>query len=461
MLRAPLPVVLAAACVVVSTLSLLIPAAPSYDPWSWLVWGREVLQGDLRTETGPSWKPLPVLFTAPFSLFGDAAPSMWMVVARAFALGSAVVAGALGLRLAGWAGALLAGVPLAVVPFLWRPVLLGGSEGALVFFVLLAVQRHLAAREGQAFACGVAAAMLRPEAWPFLGLYALWLLYRDRRRLWWIAVGLALIPVLWLLPELWGSGSLWRAAERAQETAPNAPARADRPSLEVLKNFLDRVPSVVLVGLALGGLAVLLRRVPRERALAAGATAALGVAWLALVMAMTEAGFSGIERYLTMPLAIAIVLGGIGCAWVLSLVLAAAQPRALRAGTFTVLAVVLAVGYVRLTGGWADSLSFVERHGQVTWELDDAISRAGGERQIEECGDVYASFLLTPPVAWELEKHLEEVTAWPHMEGTILRARLLVSQPLKPLPGWYAKRPNARMVARTEFWSVEQACVSG
>ena len=40
---------------------------PTYDPWAWIIWGREVAHLDLVTTTGPSWKPLPVIFTTPFS----------------------------------------------------------------------------------------------------------------------------------------------------------------------------------------------------------------------------------------------------------------------------------------------------------------------------------------------------------------------------------------------------------
>ena len=46
----------------------------------------------LNTVDGPSWKPLPVLFTAPFSLFGDdAAPALWLLVARGGSLGALLV----------------------------------------------------------------------------------------------------------------------------------------------------------------------------------------------------------------------------------------------------------------------------------------------------------------------------------------------------------------------------------
>src|SRR5256714_6842134 len=75
--------VLAGAALAIAALSLLIPSTPSYDPWAWLVWGREVAHLDLHTTGGPTWKPLPVIFTTVFSLSGNASPDLWLVVARA------------------------------------------------------------------------------------------------------------------------------------------------------------------------------------------------------------------------------------------------------------------------------------------------------------------------------------------------------------------------------------------
>ena len=66
--------VLLLGCAVVAALSLLGPRALTYDPTAWLIWGREIIHGSLETRYGPSWKPLPMLFTTPFSLLGhDAA----------------------------------------------------------------------------------------------------------------------------------------------------------------------------------------------------------------------------------------------------------------------------------------------------------------------------------------------------------------------------------------------------
>src|SRR5437879_3310869 len=49
---------LGATAALLATCSLLLPSTPSYDPWAWLGWGREILHLGLHTAGGPSWKPL-------------------------------------------------------------------------------------------------------------------------------------------------------------------------------------------------------------------------------------------------------------------------------------------------------------------------------------------------------------------------------------------------------------------
>src|SRR5213078_265963 len=63
-------------CVALAAASLALPSAPTYDPWAWIVFGRElVLPGPgFSTIASTGWKPLAVLFTAPLSLAGSAAP---------------------------------------------------------------------------------------------------------------------------------------------------------------------------------------------------------------------------------------------------------------------------------------------------------------------------------------------------------------------------------------------------
>src|SRR5436190_6019237 len=89
-------------CLAVSAVTLLYPSTPTYDPWAWILWGREILHVDLVTTGGPSWKPFPILFTTPFSIFGQGiAPYLWLWVARAGGLFGCAMAWRMANRLIG------------------------------------------------------------------------------------------------------------------------------------------------------------------------------------------------------------------------------------------------------------------------------------------------------------------------------------------------------------------------
>src|SRR5205085_4152176 len=90
----------AATSLLLGLASLAYPSAPAYDPWAWIIWGREILHLHLITVGGPTWKPLPVLFTTLLAPFGAAAPEMWLVVARAGGIMAVGMAGLLACRLA-------------------------------------------------------------------------------------------------------------------------------------------------------------------------------------------------------------------------------------------------------------------------------------------------------------------------------------------------------------------------
>ncbi len=165
---------------------------------------------------GPSWKPLPVLLTAPFALAGAAAPALWLVVARAGLLLALAGGWRLAARLAGPLAGAVATLALLllgdVLSLAWR----GASEPLMLACTLWAIERHVAGARRAAFALGLAAALIRPEAAPFVALYALWswrgATVRDRLLL---GGGLTLLPLLWLgLPAV--DGDPLNAADTAQ-----------------------------------------------------------------------------------------------------------------------------------------------------------------------------------------------------------------------------------------------------
>ena len=214
-----------------AALTLLLPSAPTYDPWSWIIWGREIAHLDLVTTEGPSWKPLPVAFTTVFSLFGslvagpvarrrarrrDRGRRAWPSASRAARRRD---------RRRRRRGA-RAGDRAVVDPQRGAGQLRGPDRRVPAG----AIDRHLAGDRRAAFLLAVCAGLLRPEAWPFLGLYGLFLLWRRALPgALVLGAGVAVLA-LWLLPEWWGSGDLLRAAHRAKNVNPGAPTYADNPA---------------------------------------------------------------------------------------------------------------------------------------------------------------------------------------------------------------------------------------
>ena len=297
---------LLAACAGLALLSTLLPWALAFDPEAWLVWGREALRLDLSTEGGPSWKPLPVLATAPLSLLGDGAPWAWLVVARTGGLLALAGAWRLALRLGGrgWAAAAL----VALSPWWLFNTALGNSEGLLAAAVLWAALAHLEGRHRAALVLALAAALLRPEAWPFLGVYAAWLVRERLERPAVVAAFLLAVPVAWCVPELLSSGEPFRAADAALGTpSAEAAANADVPGLQVLLDAaeLATIPVTLLFLLATAPRNASWERTTSRTRRALG-LAALG--WVALVAIMAQAGFAGTPRYSVPAAAMAAVL---------------------------------------------------------------------------------------------------------------------------------------------------------
>jgi len=445
------------ACLVLAALSVVVlPSTPSYDPWAWIVWGREITQGDLETLFGPSWKPLPVLFTTPLALTGELAPDLWLVVARAATLGAAVMAYRLGTRFAGPLAGVLGALILLLQPSYLRTQLLGFSEGLLVLGGLLAVERHLDGHRTHAFALGLAAGLLRPEVWPFVGLYALYLLWECRSRLWWLAAGGAAMVALWVLPELWGSGNLFRAAERANDPNPGSRAFADVPSLAVLGDFAGAVGPLAIAGLVLAVLTARSRMPYSEGRRGVALLGAVALGWLGLVAVMTEMGFAGNLRYLFLPMGFLAVVAGAGVAWAVGWLATrcdTARGRRLvgLGGAALAAAVLVATAAIQLP----EEAELVAYEGQLRDELPDALAQAGGPRALLDCGEVAVNPFMIPWAAWEFEvaaRRLVSQTAGP---GVVIRARHRPDADPKPAPGVLAGAP---VLARTELWEVTGTC---
>ncbi|MDP9378437.1 MAG: hypothetical protein M3P40_12870 [Actinomycetota bacterium] len=444
--------VLVAGCLALAALSLLGPGTPTYDPWAWIIWGREITEWNLVTTYGPSWKPLPVFFTTLFALFGeDAAPALWLMVARAGGLLAIAMSWRLASRLAGWPAGLVAGLSLVLADDFVGNFARGNSEGILVAVSLWAVDRHLDGRRRSAFALGFSAALLRPEVWPFFGLYGLWLLVRDPGGRLLVIIAFLATPVLWFVPEYIGSGEFLRAAERALHSSPSQPANSEYPFLAVFARASGLLAPPVLLGAVIA--VVLAFQAGKRQTQAAVVIALAGVATAVLVVvaAMAQAGFAGNLRYVALSAALVCVLAGVGWSWAASFAAERYGRRAALAGA--AVALVASVPFLLVYGGSLQNwLSATARQAGVVRDLDRAIARSGGAAAAERCGGVYTGPYEVQLMAWKLHRHGREVGLDPRVPGTIY-ARLRHSAEGDADPGF-------RRVAVTDHWMVSRACGS-
>ncbi|MDE3131602.1 MAG: hypothetical protein KGL16_10660 [Acidobacteriota bacterium] len=361
---------LTALALVLAVVSLHWPSTPSYDPYSWLIWGREIFQtitgsgpvvdAHLHIAGGSSWKPLPVIFTTVFAAFGSAQPDLWLVVARAGAGLTVLMSVKLTVRIT-WGlvsqsrgGALLAehsrlGRAMAVTPAVLAGaaalicttftlhfpgnMMLGYSEGVMTAVFLIAVERAWDGHHRQAFALGIVPCLDRPEVWPVWAAYGLWLIWRDRaaRQL---VFGLGILMLaLWVVPQELGGGSggiLGLPGHALKNRSISSAANTSFPFWNELSKTLwplviERLEIAALLLMALsahllvrsrrrlGGWEAALRRYPA--AFAASLAGLFGFLWWLGIAVETELGFAGNPRYAVIGAMFVCVSGCAAYGW--------------------------------------------------------------------------------------------------------------------------------------------------
>ncbi len=439
-------------CLAIAGLSLLRPHSLTYDPWSWALWGRELVHGSLTTAAGSSFKPLPVIVDALFSLPGPAAPDLWLILARAGALMALVFSYRLAARAAGPAAGIAAAawVAFSAHPgfvFGWLTFFDSGwSEGLLVALVLGAIESHLEGHRQVALVAWFAAALIRPEAAGFLVLYAAWAIRREPALR--VMAGLLVlgVPVLWLVPDYLGSGHLLLGSSRALNDVPSSLRHAQHPGLRDLALLRDLLSLPVLLGAAL---AVGLARAGSRRLILG--LLGMAVGWLVVVAIMAEAGYPGIPRFLVVSVAVICVIAGIG--WGLAVNWTTQRPVRYFAAT-----VAIAINAWFLVGKMPDlrdQAAGAAYEARLNAQLSVTLGRAGGSQAVRRCGSVSTNPLEIPVLTWDLG-YGARVTERGLRAGTIFRTRIFKQRTVLPAPP--PPRFGFKLITRDGRWSVYASC---
>ncbi|QEC48646.1 hypothetical protein FSW04_14400 [Baekduia soli] len=392
---------------------VVYPTYPNYDSAYSLLWGREVLDGQLPSfdaYRAPTEHPLAVAAGAVLSLLGDTASRVWLgLTIVAFC---ALVAGVYRLgRMAftPWVGA-IAG--LLVLSRLDYPFLAARGYIDIPYLALVAWSAALIAerprRGGVVWVLLACAGLLRPEAWLLGGAYWLWCacpaqpLARRVRTAAYVAVA----PVLWVLTDLAATGdalfSLRHTSSLAADLERTRPA-SQAPSL-LVHSLSEILKWPVLAGALLGlALALLFAR---RRALVPLALTASGVLTYG---AIAVAGLSVIDRYLAATALGLLVFAGFAVAgWSLL----PARHRARR--PWIAAAVLVAVGGAGFTATHLHP-GYIDRELRTRRELRDELGRlitTPAFTLARRCGPISVpNHKLIPDTRWLLHADADEVLA--------------------------------------------------
>ena len=232
---------------------------------------------------------------------------------------------------------------------------------------------------------------------------------------------------------------------------PGAPALAEHPALEAVL----RAVAIPLPSMALGAVALALLAARRGRgqpaAVRALLPAAAGTAWIACVALMSEAGFSGEERYLIPGAALVSVSGGAG----MGLLARRLAGRGSRSGMAALgLAALVAVAAhplgqrLRALPGQADRLA---HSAALASDLEAAVAAVGGEAAVRACARPYVGPYRGPLLAWRLRTHKAEIGFRPAGTGVVFRSRLRAWGP--PAPDVPAGFERVATVGEWQVWA--------
>lgn len=447
----------ASAAVVLIIAALLVVWArtrPSYDAYGWLVWGYQAVHGTLDLGGAPSWKPLPFLFTVPFSLAGHYQLWLWMFFSVAVALAGALFAGRITYRLSGGGDpARLEGGPVARYAPLVAAVFAGAavlglqdymhyilsvqSDPMLVTGVLAAIDMHLLRRYRWTLVFGVLAALGRPEVWPFLGLWGIWAWLRVPGIRWWLIGGALFVLFMWFGIPTITNGRPDIAGQLAQQSPR---ALRHNQFFGTLGRFKDLEYLPVWIATALTVLWALWRRNWLLVGLAAGS-----VGWVVVEIAFAYHGWPALGRYMFEPAAIGAVLAGVGIGLLLTELprLRRGLPRWAGIPIVVVLVGALVPGAVaRVRAEHQDLRHERARTHQITL-LTTATTALGGAHHVGDCGQPVTDVAYMSPLAWLYHRDVGSVGGLQqHVMAAELRNPALPKVLITPLAkGGWAFRP--------------------
>ena len=296
---------------------LAIPTYPIYDTEYYLLWGRELLHGQLPSFTAydaPTEHPLAVAFGTVISIFGNAALRLEVLCAIASFL--LLAWGVYRLTRTAFTPIVAAtAVALLLTRFNFMFLAARGYVdltycAAIVWAAALEIEKPR--RGTPVFVVLLAAELIRPDAWLLAGLYWLWCAPRASwpQRVRWAAI-VAAGPLLWVALDWIVTGQPLYSLHRTQNTAVALGRTVPLAQVPgTLSHYLIVLAKSAVVAGAIAGVVLSAWLVPRRMI----APFVVLLSGIGTFVVLAGAGLSVIDRYLLMPAVMLLIF----CAFALS-----------------------------------------------------------------------------------------------------------------------------------------------
>ncbi len=390
----------AVACLLLAGLSLIpLSQVTGPDPNAWMSWSYGLIHhGTIDFGFGPSWKPLPVIVTAPLNLFDPGfTAGVWLLLERFAAFWCSAMLFIL-VRRDG--GNLTGGIVAALLPFTIRPwvntIIVGESESIALGLVLTALFVFLNGRSRLTTLLLTLAGLLRPETWPLLGLQLFWR-RRQRAERTGVDAAIALLTIVFF----------WFAAPQLVKAGGTPLAMNGGYSLKdatlhtIFSNVLGVMPPKAWVLIPVGVVGALLARRTAPLMLAAGAgmlIIEITLLW-ALHPPITAAGYTPVLRYFAVAGVMLCGVAGAGAGEMLN-----RTQGAVRFVAAAAVAILVSAAVWTSIPGSRSAIDRSRASGQSSQQAVEAIARAGGIGRLQACEPLVISNWSA--IGWSISRRL-------------------------------------------------------
>jgi hypothetical protein len=390
----------------------IYPTYPNYDALYSLLWGREILDGQLPSfdaYRAPTQHPLWVALGVALAPIGESADRVMLAITVASFVALVAALYELGKATFGVAVGVVAALLLLSrldFPFFAARGYIDVPYLALVIWAG-ALEARTPRRGGPVWVLLGLAGLLRPEAWGLAVVYAVWVCW-GRPPGAWVRAGLAaaVAPAIWLASDLVVTGDPLYSLHYTTESAAELGRRQSLSELPgVTLRFLAELAKWPVFVAGLGGILLALRLARREL-LVPMFLLASGVGGFLLV---SLRGFSVINRYLLVGALMLLLFGAFGLVGFLRLRPGHPARRPWALGSLALVVAGAAWTLAHLNPGYVDrelSLRESVRQDFITVLRDPAVQAA------RRCGPVTVpNHKLIPDVRWLLDAGPSEVVA--------------------------------------------------